>query len=130
MQAPGNRVSLTAKSMVVLASRNRDMILAQSISLSLSCTRTARWLMRCSEIAPSRVACIRGRLSPCLGSTLGTTISMLGIPKPLRFKAEDHQMIGPKMPPLRLTDPGTSGIVPPSRAPIRKSWRATSPSGI
>ena len=42
MQAPGNRVSLKAKSMAVLASRNRDMILAQSIGLSLSYTRIAR----------------------------------------------------------------------------------------
>jgi hypothetical protein len=41
MQAAGNRESLTANSMAVLASRNRDMILAQSISLSHSYTRTA-----------------------------------------------------------------------------------------
>jgi len=42
MQAAGNRESLTAKSMAVAASRKRDMILAQSISLSLSYTRTAK----------------------------------------------------------------------------------------
>jgi len=86
--------------------------------------------MRCSEIAPFRVACIKGRLSPCLGSTRGTTISMLGTPKPQLFIAEDPLMRGLKKPLLRQTDPDISGIVQPFRAPIRKSWRATSPLGI
>jgi hypothetical protein len=86
--------------------------------------------MRCSEIAPSRVACIKGRLSPCLGSTRGTTISMLGIPKARLFIAEDPLMRGLKKPLLRQTDPDISGTVQPFRAPNRKSWRATSPLGI
>lgn len=129
MQA-GSRESLTANSMAVLASRNRDTILAQSISLSRSYIRTAKQLMRCSEIVPSRVACIKGRPSPCLESTRGTTICMLGTPKPQLFIAEDPLMRGLKKPLLRQTDLDISGIVQPSRAPNRKSWRATSPSGI
>jgi hypothetical protein len=55
---------------------------------------------------------------------------MLGIPKVQLFIAEDPLMRGLKKPLLRQTDPDISGIVQLSRAPNRKSWRATFLSGI